>query len=135
MPMGRQLTGRRRPETLSARSFKSRLTGVDPRAWMPAYLLRCRLAWIAKLVAVEKAEGMVKCKVKYKSPDPLIPDIIDAHFGDNLSASEIKRIVAYKLQSLNACDSAFDSFTAANLKPGDTITPADLNADPLAPVK
>lgn len=102
---------------------------------MPAYFDRWHLAWIAKLVAVEKADGMVRCKVKYKAPDPLVPDIVDTHFGDNLTASEIKRIVAYKLQSLNACDSAYDSFTVANLKAGDTITPADLSADPLGPVK
>ncbi len=93
------------------------------------------MAWIAKLVLVEKADGMVKCKIKYKSPDPAIPDIIDTHFADNLTADSVKRIVAYKLQSLNTCDAAFDSFTAANLKAGDMIPPADLNADPLAPVK
>ena len=43
---------------------------------MPAYFDRWHLAWIAKLVTVEKADGMVRCKVKYKAPDPLVPDIV-----------------------------------------------------------
>ncbi len=91
------------------------------------------MAWSAKLQSVEKKDGMVYVGVTYVNDDPTIKPIQAAPFGDDLDADAIKKLVAYKLQSLNCCDDAFRSFADANMKAGDTIQPADISVNPELP--
>lgn len=90
------------------------------------------MAWTANLIEVERGKGMVTARIQLISDAPGSTPIDWEIFGDNLDAAAIKMQVAYRLQSLNAFEAAWES---ASKMPKGKIDPADISSqtDPATP--